>query len=58
MGVWIIMKSYELKNERWKEFLIAGDEGVFNISSTNSGIDKNKLNNENGNIKYPLITCN
>lgn len=25
---------------------------VFNISSTNSGIDKNKLNNENGNIPY------
>lgn len=46
------MKSDELKNERWKEFLIAGDEGLFNISSTNSGIDKNKLNNENGNIPY------
>lgn len=40
MGVGIIMKSDELKNERWKEFLIAGDEGLFNISSTNSGIDK------------------
>lgn len=23
------MKSDELKNERWKEFLIAGDEGLF-----------------------------
>ena len=36
------MKSDELKNERWKVYLIAGDDGLFNISSTNSGIDKNK----------------
>ncbi len=47
------MKSYELKNERWKEFLIAGDERVFNISSTNSGIDKNRVKSS-GSVKMTV----
>lgn len=41
-----------LCDKEWKEFFIAGDEGVFDISSTASGIDKNKLNMEDGTIPY------
>ena len=32
-----------LKDRKWKAFFIAGDEGVFEIRSSCSGIDKNKL---------------
>ena len=32
-----------LDNKRWKEFFIGGQDGIFKISSTSSGIDKNKL---------------
>lgn len=39
----------DLKNIRWSEFIF---EDVFNINSTNSGIDKNKLNNNKGDIPY------
>ena len=40
-------------NERnWKEFFIAGDNGIFYISATSSGIDKNKLNMDDGNVPY------
>lgn len=41
-----------LCGKKWKEFFIAGDEGIFDISSTASGIDKNKLNMEEGTIPY------
>lgn len=41
-----------LNDRKWKEFFIAGDKGLFNISSTASGIDKNKLNMEDGDIPY------
>lgn len=33
-----------LNDQHWKEFLIGGENGIFNISSSSSGIDKNKLN--------------
>lgn len=39
----------DLKNIHWGEFVF---ENIFNIFSTNSGIDKNKLNNKKGNIPY------
>lgn len=32
-----------LKDKEWREFFIGGKEGIFTISSTSSGIDKNKL---------------
>lgn len=41
----------DLKNIDWKEFVF---EDVFKISSTNSGIDKNKLINRSG--RFPYIT--
>lgn len=42
----------ELENREWREFFISGNEGVFKIESTSSGIDKNKLNLQGGNIPY------
>lgn len=42
----------ELENREWREFFISGNEGVFKIESTSSGIDKNKLNLQSGNIPY------
>lgn len=44
--------KYELTNREWKEFFISGEEGVFKIEATSSGIDKNKLNSEIGNVPY------
>ncbi len=41
-----------LSDRKWKEFFIAGNEGVFDMSATSSGVDKNKLNMECGNIPY------
>lgn len=35
--------SIILSDREWAEFYIGGNEGIFNISSTSSGIDKNKL---------------
>jgi hypothetical protein len=32
-----------LSDREWEEFYIGGNEGIFDISSTSSGIDKNKL---------------
>jgi len=32
-----------IENKEWGEFFIGGENGLFNISSTSSGIDKNKL---------------
>ena len=39
----------DLKNIQWGEFVF---ENIFNIFSTNSGIDKNKLNSKNGDMPY------
>lgn len=46
------MSKLRLDDVEWKEFFIGGKEGVFNISSTKSGIDKNKLNLEEGSTPY------
>lgn len=42
-----------LENKEWKEFFISGENGLFSITSTSSGIDKNKLIfSDNGKIPY------
>lgn len=46
------MSRLGLDNVEWKEFFIGGEEGLFNIRSTNSGIDKNKLLENTGDIPY------
>lgn len=49
-----IMKQnrLSLNDVKWGEFFIGGDDGVFRIYSTKSGIDKNKLNTEPGSVPY------
>lgn len=47
-----MMNKLALEQVEWKEFLIGGKEGIFSISSTNSGIDKSKLIEVIGNIPY------
>ena len=44
--------KFELTSREWREFFISGEEGAFTIEATSSGIDKNKLNSESGNIPY------
>jgi hypothetical protein len=41
--------DFNLSNIKWAEFVF---ENIFSICSTNSGIDKNKLNNSQGEIPY------
>lgn len=48
----MIKDRLSLDDVEWGEFYIGGNDGLFNISATKSGIDKNKLNNEIGNIPY------
>ncbi len=45
----VCKNKYSLSNTLWKNFFI---EDIFEIKSTNSGIDKNKLNTTKGNIPY------
>lgn len=47
-----MMSDLKLTDVEWKEFFIGGTEGIFDITSTQSGIDKNKLNNTEGNVPY------
>ena len=47
-----IMYNYQLSDVEWGEFFIGGREGIFDIRTTKSGIDKNKLNMQNGHIPY------
>lgn len=46
------MSKLALDNVEWGEFFIGGNTGLFDITSTSSGIDKNKLNQSEGNIPY------
>lgn len=46
------MYKYYLEDVEWRDFFIGGEEGIFDIKSTKSGIDKNKLNVEEGTIPY------
>lgn len=48
----MIQNRLSLNDVKWGEFFIGGDEGVFKIYSTKSGIDKNKLNTEPGSVPY------
>ena len=56
-----ILKNIEFKeilsieDKEWEEFFIGGEDGLFNVTSTLSGIDKNKLVLSN-NGKIPYIT--
>ncbi|MDQ0221524.1 DNA-binding phage protein [Streptococcus moroccensis] len=46
------MSKLTLTDVEWREFFIGGREGLFEITSTKSGIDKNKLNNTEGSVPY------
>ena len=46
------MSKLTLDSVEWGEFFIGGKTGLFDITSTSSGIDKNKLNQSEGNIPY------
>lgn len=46
------MSKLKLTDVEWGEFFIGGSNGLFDITSTKSGIDKNKLNIEVGFIPY------
>jgi hypothetical protein len=48
----IMMNKLSLGQVEWKEFLIGGKDGIFSISSSNSGIDKSKLIEVIGKIPY------
>lgn len=41
-----------LDEKEWKDFFVAGEDGVFDADSTSSGADKNKLNLTEGEIPY------
>ena len=42
----------QLTDREWKEFYIGGENGLFELKSTSSGVDKNKLNSASGDIPY------
>ena len=42
------MSRLRLSDYEWESFFIGGKEGLFDIQSTKSGIDKNKLNASEG----------
>ena len=46
------MSRLRLIDVEWGSFFIGGNEGVFDIQATKSGIDKNKLNEQTGTIPY------
>ena len=46
------MSKLTLDSVEWGEFFIGGEIGLFEITSTSSGIDKNKLNKSEGNVPY------
>lgn len=56
----VTVSSMKLTDREWKEFDIAGSTGLFKLESTSSGIDKNKLSEDMGNIPYITRTdkCN
>jgi hypothetical protein len=46
----------KLDNREWKEFFIGGKDGIFEITSSSSGIDKNKLLPNTNKANIPYIT--
>lgn len=52
------LNKMQLSDREWKEFYIGGENGLFKLESTSSGIDKNKLNPVSGDIPYITRTDN
>lgn len=53
MGEVIYLKMVKVMNEiNWKAFNIGGENGLFTVESSNSGIDKNKLTSMTGETPY------
>lgn len=50
----LMIELGNIGDKEWREFFIGGENGIFEIKATKSGIDKNKLNHEMG--KTPYIT--
>jgi hypothetical protein len=46
----------KIEDKKWKEFFIGGENGIFDISSSSSGIDKNKLLLNTNRTDIPYIT--
>ena len=46
------MSKLKLTDVEWGVFFIGGNDGIFDITSTGSGIDKNKLNDTEGRVPY------
>lgn len=46
----------KLEDNTWKEFFIGGENGIFDITSSSSGIDKNKLLSNTKKANIPYIT--
>ena len=46
----------KLEDKVWKEFFIGGENGIFDITSSSSGIDKNKLLSNTKKANIPYIT--
>ncbi|QNM90243.1 restriction endonuclease subunit S [Aliarcobacter cryaerophilus] len=46
----------KIEDKKWKEFFIGGENGIFDISSSSSGIDKNKLLLNTNKTDIPYIT--
>lgn len=46
------MSKLRLTDVEWGVFFIGGNDGIFDITSTGSGIDKNKLNDTEGRVPY------
>lgn len=46
----------KIEDRKWKEFFIGGENGIFDISSSSSGIDKNKLLLNTNKTDIPYIT--
>ncbi|WP_233570700.1 hypothetical protein [Avibacterium paragallinarum] len=49
------MAKLKLTDREWASFFIGGENGIFNIEATQSGIDKNKLKTAKDG-KTPYIT--
>lgn len=45
-------KMTKLSDRQWKEFWLSGNDGIFNLKATSSGIDGNKLHPGEGLIPY------
>lgn len=51
-----IIMSLKLNDREWREFFIGGENGIFDIASSSSGIDKNKLEINEDDTFIPYIT--